>query len=352
MILVTGGAGYIGSRLLPYLLAQGYSVRTVDTLWFDYSLPNHPSLEVVEADLAEFDPAWLSGVDHVIHLAGLSNDVTSEFAPELALRSNVQASASLAKAAAEAAARGGKAIRCLFASSCSVYYQPAAAQEPSREMLEEASPVQPSAIYSRTKRAAEFELLKAQTDEPLFCPVILRKGTVFGDAPRMRFDLVVNTFVLSAWSRRTLFLDGATEIWRPLLHIDDAVEAYLTLLKQPTQLIQGRIYNLLGQNYLISELGAEVCTILREDRDVIVEIVRQAANDNGGRSYRVSGERIGAELGIRPSRGLRESVLEIWDKLESGEYGANPAEDSRFFNIRWLAQNLPLGTSMAKSVAI
>jgi nucleoside-diphosphate-sugar epimerase len=321
------------------LLAAGYNVRMLDTLWFESKPILHPRLEVISADLAAFDPRWVDGVDDIIHLAGLSNDVTADFAPELALRINVQATAALARAAAREAAKQRRPLRFLFASTCSVYHESVNGSE-SPEPLTEEHPINPKAIYSRSKRAAEIELLQASDSEPLFCPVLLRKGTVFGFSPRMRFDLVVNGFSLHAWSRRRLVLEGATETWRPLLHIDDAVEAYLALLHTPADRIKGRTYNLLNRSVRISDLAGEIGAILGEECGVQIEIVRDRTIDTGGRSYRVDGNRIASELGIRPRRETRPSVLDLWRRLQDNHFGRDPARDPRYFNIRWLTQLL------------
>lgn len=349
MILVTGGAGYIGSRLLTLLLEAGNCVRVVDTRWFDSQPPPHPRLELITADLADFNSIWLSGVSDIIHLAGLSNDATAEFAPDLALRSNVQVSAVLAEAAAAEAVHRGKPLRCIFASTCSVYYEDANQQESSRNLLDESDVVHPKAIYSRSKRAAELELLKVSCSEPLFCPLILRMGTVFGYSPRMRFDLVLNRFTLDAWSGRPLVLEGVREIWRPILHIDDAVDTYLALLRTPADRVKGRIYNLLSRNCLISDLAHEVTAVLQQACGVAIEIVRDRNVNNGGRSYRVNGGKIREELAIDPSRDIRPSVLEMWEKLQSGRFGKDPTSDSRYFNIRWLIEHSRHGTGTAKA---
>src|SRR6516164_4078755 len=105
MILVTGGGGYVGSELVPVLLNAGHSVRVVDTFWFGNSLPPNPRLEIAESDLVHCDHRLLEGVDAVIHLAGLSNDVTAEFAPDLSIHSNILATRAVATAASQLAAR-------------------------------------------------------------------------------------------------------------------------------------------------------------------------------------------------------------------------------------------------------
>lgn len=137
-------------------------------------------------------------MDAVIHLAGLSNDPTADFAPYLNSERNVQATRQLARTTAEKAEQERHEIRFLFASSSSVYYSPSVAEDVDIERMMEELPSAPTANYSKTKRLAEMELLRIAEQHPLFCLTILRKGTIFGLAPRMRSDLVVNAFVMQA----------------------------------------------------------------------------------------------------------------------------------------------------------
>jgi nucleoside-diphosphate-sugar epimerase len=341
MILVTGGVGYLGSRLVPRLLALGHRVRVVDTLWFPHLIHPRPGLEVVQANLTSFSTDWLQEVEHVVHLAGISNDVTAEFAPQLAESSNVHATREMATAVAELASRRDKTLRLILASTCSVYYQQASTtDEHARPILDESFAVHPESIYSRTKRAAELAVGSIRESHPMFLPVALRMGTLFGYAPRMRFDLVVNTFTLNAWQRRKLLLNGPTDIWRPLLHVDDAVDVFITLLTAPLAPYSAGVYNLLSRNCLISELAHEVAEVLQRERKVHIDIERAPAAGDGGRSYRVSGEKAAKVLGLRPTRDVKTAVLEMWDRIEAGEFGNLPSEDSRYFNIRWLKQSL------------
>src|SRR5919202_2084469 len=338
MILVTGGAGFIGSLLVRELLALGETVRVVDTHWFGSSFDTHERLELVKADLRYSDTAYLEGADAVVHLAGLSNDPTADFAPELNNGSNVLATRRLAQAVAEKAEREQREIRFLFASTCSVYYTPSVAGDVNVEQMTEELPVAPTANYSKTKRLAEIELLRIAERHPLFCPVIVRKGTIFGLAPRMRFDLVVNTFVLNAWRKRLLTVHGSGEVWRPLLHIRDAVDAYIHLLWAPTAKTRGETFNLVHKNYRILEIAHWVTEILEQHRGVEVHVKRDRTRGDGLRSYYVDGEKITKALGFRPERGVAEATLEIWDALERGEFGVEPENDLRYFNIRWLKE--------------
>jgi nucleoside-diphosphate-sugar epimerase len=338
VILVTGGAGYVGSVLVPELLALGERVRVVDTFWFAHQLPRHPNLETVTGDVRLFDSAWLEGVHAVIHLAGLSNDPTADFAPALNAEINVLATRSLAELVARKAERENGEMRFLFASTCSVYYTTAQAADIDVQAKREDSLAAPTANYSKTKRLAELELLRIGQTHPGFCPVLLRKGTLYGRAPRMRFDLVVNTFTLHAWRRRQLTVHGSGEAWRPLLHVRDAVDAYLYCLVAPTEKVRGQIFNVLRKNYRTLELAHWVAEILERHRGVSVHVKRDRSVENGGRSYYVLGAQIERELGFHAERGTTKAVLEIWDGLEAGEFGAKPEEDPAFFNIRWFKE--------------
>jgi nucleoside-diphosphate-sugar epimerase len=339
MILVTGGSGYIGSLLVRELLALGETVRVIDTDWFGNSFEAHERLELVKADLRDCDTASLAeGVSAVVHLAGLSNDPTADFAPGLNNGSNVLATRRLAQAVAEKAEREQREIRFLFASTCSVYYTPSVAGDVNVKQMTEDLPVAPTANYSKTKRLAEIELLRVAEQHPLFCPAILRKGTIFGLAPRMRFDLVVNILVLHAWRNRLLTVHGSGEVWRPLLHIRDAADAYLHLLWAPTGKIRGETFNLVHKNYRILELAHWIAEILEQHRGVEVHVKRDRTKGESLRSYYVDAEKITKALGFRADRGVAEATLEIWDALERGEFGVEPENDLRYFNIRWLKE--------------
>jgi nucleoside-diphosphate-sugar epimerase len=344
MILITGGAGYVGSLLVRELLALGETVRVVDPLWFGDHLDNYGRLELIKDDLRYHDAAsLLEDVNAVIHLAGLSNDPTADFAPNLNSESNVQATRQLAQAVAEKARLEQREIRFLFASTCSVYYTSSVAGDVNVEQMTEELPVAPTANYSKTKRLAEIELLRVAEQQPLFCPTILRKGTIFGLAPRMRFDLVVNIFVLHAWRKRLLTVHGSGEVWRPLLHIRDAVDAYLHLLWAPTEKIRGQTFNLVHKNYRILELAHWITEILEQHRDVEVNVKRDRTSGESLRSYYVDGEKITKVLGFRPERGIAQATLEIWDALERGAFGNEPENDPRYFNIRWLKDTIAKG---------
>jgi len=336
MILVSGGAGYVGSVLVRDLLRIGESVRVVDPQWFGNSLQPHSRLEIVRAEIDDLNAAALANVDSVCHLSGLSNDPTAEFMPELALESNVWSTRRLALALAEESERRQREIRFLFASSCSVYYSLNRAENGNVDRMTEEAHVAPGSTYSKSKRLAEIELLRIAERYPLFCPVLLRKGTIFGISPRMRFDLVVNAFTLNAWRKQVLTVNGSGEAWRPLVHIQDVVDAYIYLLSAPRSSVRGEVFNLLHKNYRVLELAHWVVEILQEHRGVSIRVQRDRSASDGARSYYVDGHKLASRLGFRAERGATSAVLEIWDALEQGQFGSEPERNDAYFNIRSL----------------
>src|SRR3954471_20217289 len=220
LILVTGGAGYIGSVLTQRLLDRGYRVRIVDRLYWGRSplAGVIDRIELIEADVRDMAATAMDGVEGVIHLAGLSNDPTAEYDPEANWQMNAIATETLARNCVERDVE-----RLVFASSCSLYdgLPPG--------MHDETAPIHPRGAYATSKRFGE-EALLAQVPEGL-CPVILRNGTVYGHSARMRFDLVVNTFVKDALLRGRLSLHGGGWMWRPLVDVRDVADAMIAAME-------------------------------------------------------------------------------------------------------------------------
>lgn len=323
MILVTGGAGYIGAVTVRELLDKGYAVRVLDQfLYGDYPLTEFKHrIESVQGDICKMDDALLDGVSAVIHLAGLSNDPTAEFNPAANHRLNTVAT----EAIAEACKRKG-VKRFIFASSCSIYDRGFLAVD---AMQDEDTPVEPRAAYATSKHAAEQILLKL-TDKH-FQPVLLRQGTVFGWSPRMRYDLVVNTFVKSAFETGKLTVHCGGEMWRPLVDVNDVAKCYLTCLQADLDTIGGQIFNLSQKNYRILELAHWVRKALQGiiAVDIDVEYGSRTARD-----YRVSTAKIEKVLGFRATRGVEESAREIAEKVKAGIFA--DFHNPRYYNIKWL----------------
>ena len=325
-ILLVGGAGYVGSVLAEELLARGYAVRVLDRLYYgeDGLRDVRDRVELVRADMRTVGADAFNGVDAVINVAGLSNDPTAEYNPRANHEMNTLATQKLAVLCREQGVR-----RYVFASTCSIYDR-GVGNDRNDVLLDETSEVNPRAAYSGSKHQAEKLLLEMVDDE--FCPVILRKGTVYGFSPRMRYDLVVNTFIKSALSGQPLSLHYGGEMWRPLVDVRDAARAYIAALEADEDLVRGEIFNVSYQNIRVSELALRVREALR---GVGVNVdIRPDYAYRGVRSYRVSAHKIERVLGVRPKVTIEESVADMVKKIPA--YGYTDFDNPRYYNIRWM----------------
>ncbi len=325
-ILVIGGAGYVGSVLVDELLRRGYAVRIFDRLIYgDFGLRDvRDRVEVVSGDMRQMDPAVFEDIAAVVNLGGLSNDPTAEFNPDANYQMNTVATEVSAKQAKQAGVE-----RYIFASSCSIYDQ--GVEDPEADLiLDEESEVSPRAAYSSSKYEGEQRLLPMA--DAKFCPVVLRKGTVYGWSPRMRFDLVVNTFIKDALTCGRITIHYGGEMWRPLVDVRDAARAYIACLEADEDKVRGQIFNVSFRNMRISELALRVKGALAE-HGVAAEI-DAAYGYTGVRNYRVSAKKIATVLDFRPVVTVEESVANAMAKLK----GITIAElqNPRHYNIRWL----------------
>jgi nucleoside-diphosphate-sugar epimerase len=321
-VLVTGGGGYIGSVLVQRLLARGHRVRVIDRLYWGLA-PLTDALdriEVVHADVREPDDAWLNDIEGVIHLAGLSNDPTANFDPEANWQMNAQATAEIA-----AACRRAGVERFVFGSSCSLYDG-----LPDGAVYDEDAPIAPRGPYAESKRFAEEALLALASAD--FCPVILRQGTVYGFSPRMRFDLVVNTFVKDALTEGRLLLHGGGWMWRPLVDVQDAADAQIACLEAKADDVRGEIFNVVHDNYQIRDLANRVAEAVGQAKGrVVIDFAPEPALV---RNYRCANDKLHDRLGFRPSRDVGRAVAEMVERFAAfrREDFAHP----RYYNLDWL----------------
>lgn len=321
LVLVTGGGGYIGCVLTERLLNRGYRVRVLDRLYWGRAPLDHvgDGIEVVEADVRDMPGSVLDGVDGVIHLAGLSNDPTAEYDPDANWQMNAVATETLGQNCVDRDVE-----RLVFASSCSLYdgLPPG--------MHDETAPISPRGAYATSKRYGE-EALQALADDGL-CPVILRNGTVYGYSPRMRFDLVVNTFVKDALLRAELLLHGGGWMWRPLVDVHDVSDALIAALEAPADLVRGEIFNVLHSNYQIRELGMLVAgSVQLLGREVTL---RETPAPRLTRDYECSNTKLASTLGFQPARSVVEAIAGILSSIDVDD--KTMLSDPRFYNIRWL----------------
>jgi nucleoside-diphosphate-sugar epimerase len=321
-VLVTGGAGYIGCVLVQKLLEKGHQVRVLDRLYWGMQPIGDlvDRIELVKGDVRDIDPRVLDGIDAVIHLAGLSNDPTADYRPDANWQMNGVATERLARACKSAGIK-----RLTFGSSCSIYDG-----LPPGVEYDETAPVSPIGAYATTKYYAEQKLLELADDD--FCPVILRQGTVYGHSPRMRFDLVVNTFVKDALIHRKLFLHGGGWMWRPLVEVRDVAEIHIACLEAPEELVRGQIFNVVQGNYQIRQLAMLVAGSLSLiSRPVELVNAPQPARV---RDYRCSGLKLKQTLGIEPKITVLESIEDMLGKIALDAYAEMCSP--RYYNIQWM----------------
>jgi len=325
-VLVVGGGGYVGCVLVGELLAKGYSVRILDRLFFgDHSVRQFADrVELSVDDMRDFGAAHVEGCSAVINVGGLSNDPTAEFNPTANEELNTLASIRVAEVAKSAGVG-----RLLFASSCSIYDH-GVGDERNDVLLDESADVTPRGAYASSKFAAEQTLLAMADDD--FTVASFRKGTIFGFSPRMRYDLVVNSFVKDALSKGSMTVHYGGEMWRPLIDIKDVARAYVLALEADPRTINGQVYNLTAGNFRISELALRVQRALREmaldielDIDYSYRLVR---------SYRVSNEKISDHLRFEPQVGLEESVQHMVNEIRA--WGYTDFSHPRYYNIDWM----------------
>jgi nucleoside-diphosphate-sugar epimerase len=314
-VLVTGGAGYVGSNLVPKLLAAGYRVTVLDLCIYGEVLAPHPGLRIVKGDLR--DPGDVAtavrGCDAVIHLACISNDPSFDLDPTLGRSINYDCFRPLVKASKDGGVR-----RFIYASSSSVY------GIKSTPDVHEGLALEPLTDYSKYKAMCEDVL--TQEREPGFVTVILRPATVCGYAPRLRLDLTVNILTNLAINNGRITVFGGGQL-RPNIHIDDMTDLYAMLLEAPDAAVDGRIWNAGYHNLKVMEIAEKV----REEIGPRVEIVVTPTDDH--RSYHVSSERIRRDLGFVAGRTVENAIVDLRDAFSSGKV-PNSMTDDRYYNIK------------------
>jgi nucleoside-diphosphate-sugar epimerase len=325
-VLVTGGAGYLGSVLIPKLLIRGHTVRVLDIGYFGlgHLRAYQPIVEVLRDDVrraivdAAFCDQLLGGIDCVIHLAAISNDPSAELHPELTSEVNLASTCALADAAKD------RGCRFLFSSSCSVYGT-------ADTLIDEQAPTMPITAYASSKLGAEAYL--ESISDSRWRPVILRNGTLFGYSPRMRFDLVINIFSLHSTLYNEIRIFGRGKQWRPFLHVADCARAFLHFadLPEPRHLR----YNIAHQNLRVVDVAR-----VFEDLNPQLQVSHTELAEDDLRDYRVSTRRA-EEEGYRPRVAVDQGAEEISEAIVSG---AIPDPESVFYrNAKWLSELTQIG---------
>ncbi|OGQ44890.1 MAG: UDP-glucose 4-epimerase [Deltaproteobacteria bacterium RIFCSPLOWO2_02_FULL_46_8] len=312
-IAITGGAGYVGSRLVPSLLQDGYDVTVIDTFWYGEGVGDFKRVcgDIRDEELLR---RALKGADVVIHLACISNDPSFELNPNLGKSINFDAFSGLLRAVRE-----NNVPRFIYASSSSVY------GVKSELNVCETSPCQPLTDYSKYKMMCEDVLNKEGVGDGEY--VILRPATVCGHAPRMRFDLTVNILTLHALVNKKIRVFGGSQL-RPNIYIQDMVDVYRLLIESPREKIHQKTFNAGFQNRSVRDIAD---LVKKQIGDEAIEIAAEPTDDM--RSYHINSDKIYQELHFKPRHMIEEAVESIVQAYHSGAY-QDPMKNPHYYNIR------------------
>ena len=323
-ILITGGAGYVGSVLVRKLVSLGYDVKVIDSLVFGNdgisSLINEKKIEFFNLDIRETEKisSIIQNIDCVIHLAAIVGEPLCKKIPDAAKQINEFATKNLVNIC-----KNKKVKRFIFASTCSNYGS-------SQNVVNESSPVMPLSLYSECKVNSEKFILDQNSD--IFETCVLRFATAHGLSPRMRFDLLVQEFIRDAIVDKKISIFGA-DFWRPLIHVEDMADACISVIDASSQLISGQIYNVGNdkENYTKIKLAEIIKEFIT---DVEIEIIKSKKDP---RNYKVSFEKIKNSLNFESKYTVRDSVIEILNDIQSGKIDPR---DSEFSNMSKLTEKI------------
>src|SRR3954466_8107077 len=303
-ILVAGGAGYVGSALIPKLLERGYDVDVVDLFWFGNSLP--AEVRIINRDLFDLQVSDLKTYEQVIFLAGLSNDPMAEYSPSKNFIFNAAAPAYLGYIA-----KNAKVKRYIYASSCSVYGYT------ENELFDETRPVSSNYPYGISKLQGEQAAMQLADDN--FSVISLRKGTISGYSPRMRLDLIINTMFKAAMKDRIITVNNPS-IWRPILSINDAATAYIRAI-EANHKISG-VFNVASGNYTVGEVADLIKLAIQERLGIRVNLSIKHIQDF--RNYKVSTEKAANVLSFHAAGSVKSIVDDLIENMRKFQDWDNP----------------------------
>ena len=295
-LLIAGGAGYVGCTLIPKLLDRGYKVDVVDLFWFGNNLPRQ--VGVLNKDIFQLTQEDLEPYDQVLFLAGLSNDPMAEYSPSKNFVFNAAAPSYLAYTAKKA-----KVKRYIYASSCSVYGYT------ENELYDETRPVSSSYPYGISKLQGEQAALQLIDND--FSVISLRKGTISGYSPRMRFDLIINTMFKNAMKEHVITINNPS-IWRPILSIQDAATAYIRAIEANSK-ISG-VFNVASGNYTVGEVGDLVKAAIEERMGIPIRLNIKHIQDF--RNYKVSTQKASNVLSFHACEDVKAIVHNLADNFD------------------------------------
>jgi nucleoside-diphosphate-sugar epimerase len=326
-VLVTGGAGYVGSLLVPQLLELGYRVTAYDMMYFgdDFLPKGNPNLRVVKGDIRDVAKLAVEfkGIEAVINLACISNDASFELNEALSTSINLDAFEPMVVAAKAAGVK-----RFIYCSSSSVY---GVSESPD---VTEDHPLVPLTLYNKYKGMCEPLLWKHQSKG--FVCVTIRPATLCGYAPRQRLDLSVNILTNHAINAGKITVFGGSQK-RPNLHVQDMCDLYKLLLEVPDDKIAGQTFNAGVQNLSIMEIAQIAKRVVQEEFPEKGDIPIVTTPTNDIRSYHVNSDKIRRVLGFVPKRSIEDAVRDLCKAFKAGKLPKS-MDDTFYFNVRRLKE--------------
>jgi nucleoside-diphosphate-sugar epimerase len=322
-IFITGGAGYVGSRLVPQLLEKGYRVTVYDILYYTKKyLPNEDkNLKIIEGDIRDSLKLETACANHdvFLNLACISNDASFELDEKLSKSVNFDSFEPMVMAAKNSGIK-----RFIYASSSSVYGLS------SEKNVTEDHPLVPLTLYNKFKGLCEPLLLNNTSKN--FEGVIFRPATVCGYAPRQRFDLSVNILTSHAINKKEITVFGGKQL-RPNLHIKDYCDAVEALLNSPAEKINNEIFNIGYQNMSIADISLCVKKVVEEEFKEFLEIPIKTVESNDNRSYHINSDKIFNSLGFKPKLSIEDAVRELCVEFKKDSF-EDPLNNELYFNIK------------------
>tara|TARA_B100001167_G_scaffold163121_1_gene111189 strand:+ start:1340 stop:2356 length:1017 start_codon:yes stop_codon:yes gene_type:complete len=325
-VLITGHSGYVGRVLTKLLVENNYEVVGCDTNYFPTTFDDndYPEILNISPDIRDITIENLKEIDVVVHLAGLSNDPLGELNSQLTHEINYLSTVKLAELSKNAGVK-----KFIFSSSCATYGK-------TSTIVNEESDLEPLTQYAKSKINSEFKILELADD--VFYPTILRNATAYGYSPNLRLDIVVNNLTASAFvtGKVKLLSDGTA--WRPLLHVEDMANAFLTVMKAQNELAAGQIFNVgnNNDNFSVREIAEQVQEIVPDSK---VEFANQSNKDF--RSYKVDFDKIAKVLNFKTKWNLKDGIKQLYDVFIKEKFSESDFHDKKFHRInqlKWLIE--------------